>query len=128
MFQVHMTWLEPQPSSEAQIKLEQTEDGSDSSSSSGSIEVPIARSRLLQLSRSNDLDGTTSSRSWREDERRLASTERRRRRLSGRKTRFCPHADKICLCTEEDLVSRPLGATEHIQDQSVYAPGRTKED
>ena len=55
-------WLEPQPSSEAQIKPEQTEDGSDSSSSSGSIEVPIARSRLLQLSRSNDLDGTTSSR------------------------------------------------------------------
>ena len=49
-----------------------------------------------------DSDGITSifvCRSWREDERRLASTERRRRRLSGRKTRFCPHADKICLCT-----------------------------
>ena len=55
-------WLEPQPSSEVQDKPEQTEDGSDSSSSSGSIEVPYGRSRLLQLSRSNDLDGTTSAR------------------------------------------------------------------
>ena len=66
-------WLEPQPSSEAQIKPEQTEDGSDSSSSSGSIEVPIARSRLLQLSRSNDLDGTTSSRRVRQPSHALQS-------------------------------------------------------
>ena len=36
--------------------------------------------------------------------------------------------DKRMPAAEEDLVSRPLGATEHIQDQSVYAPGRTKED
>lgn len=55
-------WLEQQPSSELQSKPELTEEGSDGSSSCGSIESPPVRSRLTQISRSEDLDGTTSAR------------------------------------------------------------------
>lgn len=55
-------WLEPQPSSDVQAKPELSEEGSDTPSPCGSIEAPYARSRLLQLSRSIDLDGATSAR------------------------------------------------------------------
>lgn len=55
-------WLEHQPSSELQNKPEMADEGSDGSSSCGSIESPPVRSRLLFLSRSEDLDGPTSAR------------------------------------------------------------------
>ncbi|CAL5225811.1 g8589 [Coccomyxa viridis] len=128
-----MTWLEQQPSSEQESKSELTEEASERSSSCGSIESPYARSRVLQMARSDDSDGTSSARHWREDERRLASTERRRRSLHGQKSRFCPSSlERPSTCREESLQERQRESRWEIPSDSslfsIQGPIRAKED
>ncbi|BDA47770.1 hypothetical protein COCOBI_11-0270 [Coccomyxa sp. Obi] len=83
MFMISMTWLEEQPSpgSEgSQASSPQGQGGLWPSEGSPSHEVPVEKSRLEEAARHEDLEGSFSTRTWREADRPPnPNTEKRRR-------------------------------------------------